>query len=703
MSRTLLVTFTPGVFLCMMITLFLLSSIITRAETAAGQHTPAPIKVSAKFDAKGLAALDVAGSNMLAESNVQVSRVRVTDKYRNPYEMPDPYIDDMRTFRDASTTVTGVRVDAKQHRVSYSYAWGTLAITYTPIANRLDATVVIQNTSAEVIEQVDFNLLTLALAPDTKADLAYTSAWMGPNRGVNIGEPMLLVATAKTDPMLVLCSPQPDRPLRMQLAKNAQNKFALAVTVGDERQTEIYDRTWNVRAIKPKSSETVKLSLRFGQQGIDPYDLATDVCADFAKAHSMILKWADRRPILGVLPSKGGGEWANWNINPRGWWDMGDKSIYTPEGKANFKKWLNGFIDSVIASGEQSGSQGVIFWNIEGGQWFWVAFYGAPELTPFLAPEMDEVADEVCARLKAAGLRVGFCIRPTEIFPMMKTDVKDVLNELPSWEGINERNIGNLKTYDGDMPFKPGTPVDDTHIERSPVARLSAKIAYAKKRWGATLFYIDSNGYNRPTVQQNGKANEKKTAWRTLSAAEWQTLSKMYPDVLLIPEHEYDEYWSATAPYQQPPAYGGMTRHDIHTIYPEAFTTIALFGGMEGQQDIAAHMQEYTNALQQGDVILYPGWMPTPQPVLTAYRNAAALAPVKVTILKNAALTLQGKPIANTPAFMQALTKLVKGKALPERRVYIQFDKSIDRQILASVVNNVWQAGGIIAWSQPLP
>lgn len=642
----------------------------------------------------------VLGAGGLSAEQVRVQRVRVTDKYRNPYEMPDPYIADTRVFRDASTVPSKVAFDAKLRRLTQEYAWGSLKVDYATTDSRLDMKIVVSNTSSDVIEEIALDMLSLTLPEDATTSFAYTSAGQGPNRGFNIGEPMLLTAQAKADPMVVVCSPQPDRPLAMRLTKNSVGSFTLSATVGDERQTEIYDRIWNVRPIKPKSSETVLISVRFGTQDSDPYDLASDVCRAFSKARPMVLNWPDRRPILGVMPSKGGG--ADWKINPRGWWEIGDKSIYTPEGKENFKKFVNGFTDAVITSAQQSGAQGVIFWNIEGGQWFWHAFYGAPELTKYLAPEMDEVADQMCKKLRDAGLRVGFCIRPTEIFPIVKTANGDEKKELQSWDGVDERQLGELKPYYGDMPVKEGTPVDDARIERSPVARLNDKINYAQKRWGATLFYIDSNGYDRP-VQKRDQKNGKPTQWRTLSAEEWQKLSRLHPDVLLIPEHEYAEYWSATAPYQQPPKYGGMTRHDIHSIYPEAFSTIALFGGMEGQVDIEQHMQEYTSALQNGDLILYAGWMPPPQPLLDVYKRAADLAPIKVQISKDGKYTLQGKPIANASEFKLKVSAMVKNKPVAERRVIVLFDRSLDKKSIAGIVNKIGEAGAIIAWTEPLP
>ena len=71
---------------------------------------------------------------------------------------------------------------------------------------------------------------------------------------------------------------------------------------------------------------------------------------------------------------------------------------------------------------------------------------------------MRGVIDEYFARFKRAGLRVGLTIRPQTVV---------VSNET--------RHVEQSESKD-------------------PAEVLIGKIEYAKKRWGATLFYIDSNG-----------------------------------------------------------------------------------------------------------------------------------------------------------------------------------------------------------------
>ena len=69
---------------------------------------------------------------------------------------------------------------------------------------------------------------------------------------------------------------------------------------------------------------------------------------------------------------------------------------------------------------------------------------------------MAEVADEYFGRFRAAGLRTGICVRP------------------------------QLLQVAADKKSANQTPVDD------PAGLLIDKIAYARKRWGVTLIYLDS-------------------------------------------------------------------------------------------------------------------------------------------------------------------------------------------------------------------
>ena len=60
------------------------------------------------------------------------------------------------------------------------------------------------------------------------------------------------------------------------------------------------------------------------------------------------------------------------------------------------------------------------------------------------------------------------------------------------------------------------------------------KIRYAKNRWNATLFYIDSN---------NGEHG--------VDAVFMRAIAMENPDILIFPEWETTIHWSFSAPYNE--------------------------------------------------------------------------------------------------------------------------------------------------------
>jgi hypothetical protein len=170
----------------------------------------------------------------------------------------------------------------------------------------------------------------------------------------------------------------------------------------------------------------------------------------------------------------------------------------------------------------------MITWDPEGQEFFFFFYYGCPQLTPTLAPETEfsganglKAIDEYFARFRAAGLKVGVCIRPQEI------------------------------------TMKNGKPQQEAADDEHAAEVLKKKITYAKKRWGCTLFYVDS------TVTQ----------MRSLDPAVFKMVAETYPDVLLMPENESMRYFAYSAPLNS------YFHHKVtstpagaRTVYPKAFS-----------------------------------------------------------------------------------------------------------------------------------
>ena len=225
--------------------------------------------------------------------------------------------------------------------------------------------------------------------------------------------------------------------------------------------------------------------------------------------------------------------------------------------------------DKSAAVGKEMGCQGVIVWDIEGQRNPQpISYIGDPRLLPTLSPEMDEIADAFFKKYTDAGLRCGVTIRPTQVVPHA--------GGTEGWEHINVEDIA---------------------------AELAGKIAYAKKRWGCTLFYIDS------TVRWDLSADGH-FSLHTIPAEIFQTVHEQFPDVLLIPEESSVRHFAYCAPYHEimPPQNYTMTSAEVHAIYPHAFSMIRVADAPVIVKDFDALVE----AVRSGDIIMFRTWLDDP-------------------------------------------------------------------------------------------
>ena len=312
------------------------------------------------------------------------------------------------------------------------------------------------------------------------------------------------------------------------------------------------------RPINPRGSDQYRLSLRFGPAGATQADLGSDIYQRFSVAHPPKLEWHDRRPIAFLALSASEPRFHSPS-NPRGWFnDPRGLDIITNGGRARFRERLLKYAEGSIRISKAMNAQGMIVWDIEGQEFpHAISYLGDPRSLP---PEMEAVADEFFKKFVDAGLRIGVTIRPQELVPT-------------PYSGADR----------GSSVLQVQTP--------DPAAILIEKIAFAKERWGCTLFYVDSNG--DPNVP--------------FDALLFKRVVEAHPDVLLIPEHKNTLYYAYTAPLQSFRQGIATTPSSARAVYPGAFSVIYVLDG-----PIDERREDLLSAVNSGDILMFFGWFDHP-------------------------------------------------------------------------------------------
>ena len=481
---------------------------------------------------------------------------------------------DGKDISQAGGGTSRVQVDVTRGSVTRAFAWGTVTGRFSARANILRLTISVANTSAvTTVEAIQLQPLWLRFPQKPRE---YDGS--DPMFAANLGSPTVIGADYGTG-TLAFCNDNVTLPLLVgfpwALDQPGDTTFPLQISAGPANWLRPYTDPYLVRPILSGKSDTYTLSLRFGATGTASGELAADLENKYAATYPATLHWPDRRPIgylmlSSTVPHPQGGK------NPRGWFnnDAGT-DVTTPEGRVVLAKQLTDYLDNSIRILKAMNAQGAITWDIEGQEYPHATSYlGDPRTISEQAPEMDALADAYFARLRQAGLRVGVCIRPQR------------LETLPDG-GVAQRDQADM------------AQVTQTLI---------AKALYANKRWGCTLFYVDSNG--DPNVPYPASVFESVSA----------ELRRRGITALLMPEHQTVRYYGTTAPYDE--LRGGVTAtpERVRRVYPEAFTVLNVADG-----DVTKHHAELVKAVRQGDILLFRAWFDDPEniQVQAIYTEAA--------------------------------------------------------------------------------
>ena len=455
---------------------------------------------------------------------------------------------------------TGVATpNKKSDTIDLSYPWGRVSCEYGKQDDRLTMKIQVSNTSSKPVNGFSVRLMELTFPRIPRGGPLeagmFGFGFKGPEWLLDqcppsiplVADPRFVVPIVYVDygtGALSFCSDDAECAVSVPYSTNlpARTSYPFVITCRD---------------IKPGVTKEFNVSLRFGPAGAQVQDLAADALERYAKKYPFQVNWKDRRPIGAIFLA---GPQINVPNNPRRWiMNFGQIDTTNDKGKAAFRDALLKLADTSIHVLKQTGAQGMITWDPEGEEFIGACYYGDPRLVPTLAPEMEfkndgteSVIDEYFRRFRASGLKVGVCIRPQQI------------------------------------TLADGKPVHKAAENETAFQILRDRIDYATKRWGCTLFYVDS------TANVSGAVNPDV----------FKKLADAYPDILLIPENESMRYFAYSAPlnsYQHHKI--TSTPVGARLVYPKAFSVL-----MAAEGDHPEDHDALESAVRHGDILLFNGW-----------------------------------------------------------------------------------------------
>jgi len=447
----------------------------------------------------------------------------------------------------------------KADTIHLSYPWGRISCSYGKEDDKITMKIEISNTSSEPLNELSIRLMELNFPriPNggTLEAGMFGFGFKGPEWPLGqspasiptVADPRFVVPLVHMDygtGALNLCSDDAECAVNVPYSTNflARTSYPLVITCSD---------------IKPGVTKVFNASLRFGPAGVRIQDLSGDVLERYAAKYPFQLNWNDHRPIGAMFLA---GPQINVASNPRRWIvNFGDIDITNDKGKATFRAALLKLADNSVQVLKDIGAQGMITWDPEGEEFLGACYYGDPRLVPSLAPEMEfkndsakSVIDEYFEKFRAAGLKVGVCIRP---------------------QGI---------------AMVDGKPVHQAADDEHAAQILRERIAYAKQRWGCTLFYVDSTA----------------TVSGSLNPDVFKAVADAHPDVLLIPENESMRYFAYSAPLNSYVHHRvTSTPAGARMVYPKAFSVL-----MAPDGDRPEDHHALVSAVRRGDILLFNGW-----------------------------------------------------------------------------------------------
>ena len=465
-------------------------------------------------------------------------------------------------------------------------------------ANRAYADVTITNHLPVPIQGFTLDLLKLRFPTPIEANDG------NPNmRAYNTGSPGILFANyGGVLPGALTCDLEDtdsSQPLLMKMERGNARDVEGVLKVMNHHDYEDGGSPFPYWPVPAQGSIHFRIGLRFVGPFPDPNKVCADLFAAFANRYPVmgnLRVWTDRRPIAQVFFESND---TNGGRNPRKWFgaNMGI-DVTTPVGIKRFQKMVFARARDALSRMKKMNAQGVITWDLEGAQFPGGTYMGDPtklataDPGQSVAPEMAGIVDQYFKMYRDAGYRVGVTLRPQEV--IIQRDAAG--------------RIVDARESDDNWSFNSDPPAD---LQAFWQRQLEMKIRFARQRWGATLFYIDSNGSEGSPV----------------SFLVMRNLAAEFPDILLIPELSTLGYYSATAPYRQLNmlAASNITSPVVRRTYVGADGRSPCFSVINPTiESMSSSWPHLVQEVRDGDILFFRAWYDAPE--LPAIRQAYAAA-----------------------------------------------------------------------------
>ena len=485
---------------------------------------------------------------------------------------------------------SGRHWDAATRTWTYQFTWGAIAVRYTQTGDTLEIAVETKNNanSGIIFDGATVAPLTLHF-PAQPAGFAGAPLHIASNTGA----PSVTLANYGSGEVAAVV-PEAKHPLYsgFQAAKAPYTYTAIISGTTPDGVPSFFPHRDS--PLMPGQSDVETVVLHFAPAGTPMARLGADAYRSWARAWPPTLHWSDRRIIgtvyLASSPAGNTSQAGGYPNNPRRYFNdrnAADFDVRTAAGLRAFQARVLAQAETNVGGLRRLHAQAAITWDIEGEQFPQPTSYAcAPDQIAKLAPEMEstvdipgspykgmKVDDAYFKTMRAAGFRVGVCVRPQRFALAADGTARQV-------------SVADQEAY----------------------SELLRKMKFAHDRWGATVFYVDSS------VEADGAP---------LPAELFAKLAAAMPDSLIAPEESTPKAYAYTAPFRSFLFHTDLgTDAEIHNYYPHAFS-LNLVNDVAPAK-LRQYRDELVRSVRRGDVLMVHAdyWQANNEPVMQIYAAA---------------------------------------------------------------------------------